>query len=129
MVTQPAEQTIFERVGGAPTFQALVNEFYARVEQDAPLRALFPDDMEPGKGWQFLFLQQLFGGDAEYSALRGHPRLRMRHMGLAIDRDMKERWLGHMLAAVDAVGIIEPMRTEMIVYFARAAEHMINDQG
>lgn len=120
------EHTIYELVGGEPTFRQLVDVFYHRVEQDPALRAIFPDNMEPGKRWQFLFLSQFFGGPQQYAQERGHPRLRMRHSPFSIDDALRERWLTHMLTSIDEVGIEEPMRTVMRDYFERASEHMIN---
>jgi len=122
------EFTVYELVGGDVTFRALVDEFYRRVEADDALRALFPDDLAAGKEGQFLFLTQFFGGPARYAEQRGHPRLRMRHFPFAIDRHARSRWLSHMLAAIDVVGVQEPMRTIMRDYFERASEHMINVQ-
>ena len=61
------EITIYELVGGDKTFQKLVDVFYAKVEADDALRAIFPDDLEPGKRWQFLFLTQYFGGPQRYA--------------------------------------------------------------
>lgn len=107
-------------------FQRLVDEFYDRVAADPVLRDMFPDDLEPGKRYQFLFLTQYFGGPTDYLAERGHPRLRMRHGPFAIDRRAKDHWLDHMLTAIDVVGIAEPERSEMRTYFERAAEFMIN---
>ena len=49
--TQP---NVFDMVGGEPTFRKLVDVFYAKVEADPDLRPLFPDDLEPGKHWQYL---------------------------------------------------------------------------
>jgi hemoglobin len=120
------ERTIYELVGGEPTFRLLVDLFYRRVEQDPALRALFPEDLTPGKRWQFLFLSQFFGGPQQYAQERGHPRLRMRHMPFPIDHTLRDRWLAHMLSAIDEVNIEEPMRTVMRDYFERASEHMIN---
>ncbi len=120
------ERTLYEIVGGDETFQRLVDDFYARIEQDDALRAMFPDDLEPGKKWQFLFLTQYFGGPARYAQERGHPRLRMRHHPFPIDQDARDRWTGHMLAAIDAVGIQEPARSTMREYFERGATFMIN---
>jgi hemoglobin len=119
-------RTIYDRVGGEETLRKLVDVFYARVEQDERLRALFPTDLEPGKRWQLLFLTQYFGGPDTYSAERGHPRLRMRHMHFPVDQEARERWLGHMLAAIDAVGIVEPARSAMREYFEFASQAMIN---
>jgi len=113
-------------VGGEPTFKRLVDIFYARVEADPVLRPLFPDDLAEGKRWQYLFLMQLFGGQGTYSALRGHPRLRLRHAPFVIDKEARDHWLEHMLAAVDEVGIAEPARTQMRDYFENASTHMIN---
>jgi hemoglobin len=120
------QRSIYELVGGDETFRRLVDEFYRRVEADDSLRAMFPPDLAPGKEWQFLFLTQFFGGPARYAQERGHPRLRMRHHPFPIDRQARDRWLGHMLAALDAVGIDEPARTLMRDYFERASQHMVN---
>ncbi len=126
MTTANEQTTIYTLVGGAETFWRLVDRFYARVEADPYLRPMFPDDLEPGKRWQALFLMQFFGGGQEYSMERGHPRLRMRHMPFAIDSAAQQHWLGHMVAAIDEVGIPEPMRSVMVDYFVRASQHMIN---
>ncbi|PJF26191.1 MAG: globin [Phototrophicales bacterium] len=120
------EATIFDMIGGEYTFRRLVDAFYARVEQDEVLRPMFPADLEPGKHYQFLFLMQYFGGPALYAVERGHPRLRMRHNPFPIDTEARDRWLGHMLCAIDEVGIPEPARTEMRTYFERGSAFMIN---
>ena len=119
-------QSVYEMVGGDPTFQKLVDIFYARVEQDVVLRPLFPNNLEPGKHWQFLFLTQFFGGPARYQQERGHPRLRMRHNPFPIDQLARDHWLEHMLAAIDEVGIVDPARAEMRDYFERGSTFMIN---
>ncbi|HEX6511151.1 MAG TPA: globin, partial [Chloroflexota bacterium] len=38
-------KTIYEAVGGAPTFEKLVDTFYARVADDPILRPLYPEDL------------------------------------------------------------------------------------
>ncbi len=118
--------TVYDFIGGEPTLRRLVDLFYGRVEADPVLRPLFPKDLEPGKRWQLLFLMQYFGGPSVYADERGHPRLRMRHMPFAIDAEMRDRWLAHMQAAIDEVGIAEPARSIMREYFERASTHMIN---
>lgn len=120
------EQTVYERVGGAETFWKLVSAFYRRIETDEYLRPMFPTDLEAGKRNQYLFLSQFFGGPTTYSEERGHPRLRMRHFPFPIDREARDRWLRHMLDAIDEVGIQEPERGMMRSYFERASEHLIN---
>ena len=120
------QQNVYREVGGDETFRKLVDEFYARIEADPELRAVFPEDLESGKEGQFLFLTQYFGGPPRYNVQRGHPRLRMRHFPFVIGQKERDAWVRHMLEAVDAVGIAEPMRTTMREYFDRAATFMIN---
>lgn len=120
------ERSVFEIAGGEPVFRRLVDFFYARVEADEYLRPMFPEDMDEGKRWQFLFLMQLFGGPKDYAVERGHPRLRMRHFPFPITQRARNHWLLHMLDAVDEAGIPEPARTTMREYFERSSTHMIN---
>jgi len=120
------QATIYELVGGEETFRQLVDIFYAKVEADEKLRAIFPEDLEPGKKWQFLFLMQYWGGPRRYAEERGHPRLRMRHGPYPISTDLRNLWVQFMLEAIDEVGIEEPMRTTMRDYFERGASFMVN---
>jgi len=120
------QETVYTLIGGEKTIKTLVDTFYAKVEADEHLRGVFPDDLEPGKRWQYLFLMQLFGGPSTYNDERGHPRLRMRHMPFPIDAEAGRLWLQYMLESLDEVGIEEPARTTMRQYFQRAAPHMIN---
>jgi hemoglobin len=122
------ELTIYTVVGGDATFQKLVDLFYAKVAADEGLRAMFPEDLEPGKHWQFLFLTQFFGGPARYAEQRGHPRLRMRHGPFPIDVRARNQWLQYMLEAIDEVGIEEPARSVMRDYFERGSAMMVNVQ-
>lgn len=121
-----SEISVFEMIGGKETIWQLVDVFYTKVENDPELRAIFPEDLEPGKQWQYLFLMQYWGGPTEYAAERGHPRLRMRHAPFAISPDLKDRWVQHMHAAIDEVGIQEPARSMMREYFQRGADFMVN---
>jgi hemoglobin len=121
-----SSKTIYEQVGGTETFLKLVEIFYAKVEADPELRAMFPEDLEPGKRWQFLFLQQFFGGPSDYAEERGHPRLRMRHMPFPIDQKSRDSWLQYMLEAIDELNIQDPARTTMRDYFEQGSSFMIN---
>lgn len=120
------EKTVYELAGGDPVFERLVEAFYRNVEHDSALRPMFPQDLEAGKRWQFLFLTQFFGGPARYAQERGHPRLRMRHMPFPIDETARDRWLAHMLSAIDEVGVAEPARSAMRDYFERGSAFMVN---
>ena len=60
------------------------------------LRPVYPEDLEPGKRALALFLGQYWGGPPEYSAEKGHPRLRMRHAPFAIGEPQRDAWLASM---------------------------------
>lgn len=120
------EISVYEMVGGDAPFRILVDRFYDYVEADPELRPMFPDDLAPGREYQFLFLTQFFGGPTRYAGTRGHPRLRMRHGPFAIDRKMRDHWLDHMLRALDETGIVEPAYSIIRDYFVNGSEFLIN---
>lgn len=121
--------TLFDRAGGEPWFTALVDRFYARVETDAILRPLYPEDLAPGRAHLASFLAQYWGGPANYSAERGHPRLRQRHFPFAIGAAERDAWVAHMTAAVRAGGLSPADEREMLDYFGMAATSLINQTG
>ncbi|WP_392545055.1 globin [Oryzobacter telluris] len=123
--------SVYEEVGGAPTFQRLVHAFYQGVATDPELRALYPDeDLAAAERRLRMFLEQYFGGPTAYSRERGHPRLRMRHTPYAVTLDMRDRWMRHMLAAMDTLELPEHHAEAMRDYFLRAAHMLVNtDDG
>ena len=119
--------SLFEAVGGRPFFDALVERFYAGVESDPVLRPLYPADLAPSRQHLAGFLAQYWGGGIEqYSAERGHPRLRARHAGWLIGPTERDAWYRHMEAAVGAADLADDLRTRLLDYFAMAATHLIN---
>jgi len=126
MDTTDTRLMVYELVGGEDTFRRLVHAFYGRVYADPRLRPLFPDDRIGAEDRLTLFLMQYFGGPTTYSQQRGHPRLRMRHFPFAIGQAERDAWLGHMLAALDEVGVTEPALSAMRDYFDSGSTFMIN---
>ena len=51
-------ETLYDRAGGQPWFDALVDRFYDGVEDDPVLRPHYPEDLGPGKRGLALFLGQ-----------------------------------------------------------------------
>ena len=124
---QSTESTLYERIGGSQTFERLAHDFYVRVAADQRLRALYPEEDLAGAEERLrLFLEQYWGGPREYSATRGHPRLRIRHAPYAITPQLRDVWVQHMLAALDTLDVEDPDRAVMRDYFERAATFMIN---
>ena len=119
--------SFYDEVGGAETFERLVHAFYEGVAADPELRALDPeDDLGPAERRLRMFLEQYFGGPKVYQQERGHPRLRMRHAPFAVTLDMRDRWMRHMLAAMETVDLTETHAEAMRDYFVRAADMMVN---
>lgn len=118
--------SVYEQVGGMETFRRLADAFYRRFEADPLLRPMMPGDLGPARERQALFLAQFFGGPGTYSEMRGHPRLRMRHLPFSIGRAERDAWMAHMLDAMEEVGIEEPAYTTMRRYFEDAATFLIN---
>ncbi|MHB8671391.1 MAG: globin domain-containing protein [Acidimicrobiales bacterium] len=121
--------SLYERVGGEPWFIALVDRFYEGVERDEVLRPLYPPDLAAPRTRLAGFLAQYWGGPPNYSAARGHPRLRMRHMGFAIGAAQRDAWIVHMTEAVRGAGLAPEDEDRMLSYFANAATMLINTSG
>jgi hemoglobin len=124
---QPRQVTFYEAMGGEPTFRRLVAGFYRRVGEDDVLRAIYPEpDLSGAEERLRLFLMQYWGGPTTYSERRGHPRLRMRHMPFAVTPTARDRWLRHMRASLDEVGLPPGLDATLWEYLENTAEAMIN---
>jgi hemoglobin len=120
-------RTIFELAGGEATFFALVERFYQGVETDPLLRPMYPaGDLTEARRKLALFFIQYFGGPMTYSAERGHPRLRMRHLPFPIDQAARDAWMRHMYRALDETPLPDDVRAEMRQYFEHTATFLIN---
>ncbi|MUK00774.1 globin [Vibrio cholerae] len=126
--TQPQyTENFYETVGGHATFVRLVDVFYAGVAGDDVLRPMYPEeDLGPAKERLLLFLEQYWGGPKTYGEQRGHPRLRMRHVPFRVGPEARDRWLLHMRAAVDALGLAPLHEATLWDYLDRAAHSMVN---
>jgi hemoglobin len=126
-ISQGEPEPFYDRVGGEPTFRALVHRFYEGVAGDELLRPLYPEqDLGPAEERLTLFLIQYWGGPTTYSDQRGHPRLRMRHAPFRVDALARDRWLHHMGEAVRELGLDEADAAELWQYLERAAQFMVN---
>ncbi len=129
-----APLTVYESVGGRAFFDDLVSRFYDRVESDPLLRPMYPKDLQPSRERLAAFLIQYWGGPSDYSLKRGHPRLRMRHLGFSIGRSERDAWMAHMTASLDAATVSDgsgrPLPGEihslLLNHFDNAATHLIN---
>ena len=120
-------ETFYDQVGGRETFRKLTQQFYAGVAGDPELRALYPeDDLGPAEMRFRMFLEQYWGGPSTYSQDRGHPRLRMRHAPFKVTITQRDRWLTHIMAAVDSLDLAPENDLVLRDYFDRAAQSLVN---
>jgi hemoglobin len=127
MSDDTAPVTLYEAVGGEPTFRRLVSRFYEEVAADPELRPVYPSrDLGPAEEHLRLFLIQYWGGPATYSERRGHPRLRMRHVRFAIGEAERDAWLRHMRTALDELALEPRLDAELWEYLVMAAHSLIN---
>jgi hemoglobin len=119
--------TLYEAVGGEPTFRRLVHRFYQEVAADPELRPVYPSrDLGPAEDHLRLFLIQYWGGPATYNELRGHPRLRIRHVHFVIGEPERDAWLRHMRTALDELELEPALDAELWDYLVMAAHSLMN---
>jgi hemoglobin len=98
---------LYERIGGQPTVDALVDVLYAGIDDDDQLRPLFGRDTGAGKPRVKLFFAEWLGGPGRYSEV-AWTSLKHSHDGKPITPALAGRWLGHfqrgLRAAVAAEG-------------------------
>jgi hemoglobin len=126
---ETVKTSMFEHIGGAPTIDRLVEAFYARMStlpQAREIRAMHAMDLGPVKDVLKRYLGEWMGGPKLYSAERGHPRLRQRHLGFAIGNAERDAWLLCMHGALEETVADAQAREEIYGLLARLADWMRN---
>jgi hemoglobin len=123
---RPGTAPLIDRVGGREAVSTIVEAFYRRVEADEDLRAVYPEDLEPGKEKLKLFFEEWLGGPPAYSSRYGHPRLRRRHFPFVIDEKAAGRWLRYMREAWQEAGVSVDIQATVFESLGPLARHMVN---
>ena len=91
--------TLYERIGGKPALNQLVDDFYGRVLADPELQPFFAHaSMEKLRRMQYEFLSAALDGPVEYS---GEPVYKVHH-GRGISNHHLELFLNHLLEIIKA---------------------------
>ena len=125
----PPAPSHFEMLGGKPGVVRLVQCFYCHMDTRADartVRAMHASDLASTQEVLVLYLCEWLGGPKDYSAQRGHPRLRMRHQGFAIGVPERDAWLTCMAAALDDVDAPRALRDALMNAFFKTADWMRN---
>ncbi len=123
---------MYERIGGQQTVDRLVESFYARMDSLAEariVRELHGPDLEPIRAVLKLYLGEWLGGPPLYSAEKGHPRLRQRHLHVPIGEAERDAWLLCMKGAMDEVIADADARGEICAVIEKLANWMRNTAG
>jgi hemoglobin len=119
----------FEQIGGQPAVDRLVKAFYAQMDNRADargIRAMHEPDLGHTQAVLRLYLAEWLGGPKDYSAQRGHPRLRMRHQGFAIGPAERDAWLACMAQAMAQTGVPSELQPVLNAAFFKTADWMRN---
>ena len=100
---------LFERIGGQPTVDRLVDALYDGFENDKGLRPLFPRDLADGRAMQKLFFAEWLGGPPRYSE-QAYGSLHHRHESVPVTRAVAGRWLWHFRQALSVTITAEDER-------------------
>lgn len=125
-------QTPYQQLGGDARVRALVERFYALMDGEpayAGIRALHPQTLESSTEKLYLFLSGYLGGPALYAQRIGPPMLRARHLPYAIGESERDQWLACMRRAMEAEGVPELLRLQLMGAFGQTADWMRNRPG
>jgi hemoglobin len=128
---QLAPPSHFEAIGGQSAVDRLVDAFYAQMDSRSDsrgIRALHEPDLAHTKAVLRLYLAEWLGGPKDYSAQRGHPRLRMRHAAFPIGAPERDAWLACMAAAMQQTGVPPDLQSVLMAAFFKTADFMRNTQ-
>jgi len=119
----------YERIGGRDAVVALVDAFYRAMDtrEDArTIRAMHEPDLSHTKAVLVDYLSEWMGGPRQYSATRGEPRLRRRHMPFAIDSAARDAWMACMRQALTETCPDAELRESLDAAFWKVADFMRN---
>jgi len=130
-VSQIAQNPHFEKLGGEEQVKLLVEKFYFYMNtlpEAATIRAMHEPDLTYTKQVLTKFLIEWLGGPKVYSAEKGHPRLRQRHLTFPIDEAARDAWMLCMKHAMNDVVSDETLKQQMEQAFFKTADFIRNDR-
>lgn len=112
---------------GEDGIRRMVKAFYHHIRTDDLIGPMYPEnDWEGSEERLAEFLLFRLGASTRYIDLRGHPKLRMRHLGFKIGIAERDRWLQVMGKAMDETAIPTEAREFLDPFFHQVADFMRN---
>jgi hemoglobin len=124
--------TPYDLIGGEERVRALTERFYDLMDEDPDyygIRKLHPESLGGSRQKLFMFLMGWLGGPPLYEQAYGHPRLRSRHMHVAIATPERDQWMACMAQAMSDVGVEDGLRNRLVASFMKTADFMRNTDG
>lgn len=122
----------YDRLGGEAGVRRLVERFYALMDElpeAYTVRQIHPESLAGSADSLFKYLSGWFGGPPLYTAEKGHPRLRMRHLPYRVGPVERDEWMLCMRQALAETVDDAPLRAVLEKAFADMAAHMVNTTG
>jgi hemoglobin len=120
---------LFRAVGGEDGVRRLVDRFYDLMDslpEAAGIRAQHPPSLDESRDKLSWFLTGWLGGPQHYVQRFGHPRLRARHLRVAIGAAERDQWMLCMRRALEEQVADRLVVETLCGSLARLADHMRN---
>ncbi|AEI64283.1 group I truncated hemoglobin [Corallococcus macrosporus] len=125
-MSNAAEKSVFEQLGGEPAMAAAVEVFYRRVLSDEHISHFFEDvDMERQAAKQKAFLTMVTGGPVHYSGRdmrAGHAHLVRR----GLDDSHFDAVAGHLKGTLEELGVPAPLVAKVLAIAESARADVLN---
>ena len=120
----------FASIGGEVAITQLVDKFYYYMDtlpEAVRIRAMHDADLSQTKQVLVKFLTEWLGGPKKYSAERGHPSLRKKHMSFPIGEAERDAWILCMRHAMEDVVTNATLRQQLELSFFKTADFIRNN--
>ncbi|HTD97474.1 MAG TPA: group II truncated hemoglobin [Edaphobacter sp.] len=111
--------TLYEWLGGAEPLSQLIDRFYQKVPADPLLAPLFAGMSPDHFHHVAIFLAEVLGGPADYTAHHGgHANMIRHHLGKGITDQQRKRWATLLLETADELNLpADPeFRSALVAY-------------
>lgn len=106
-----AGATLFQRLGGLPAIEAVVDELFARVAEDTRINAPFAGAPLPRTRRRLIeLICSLAGGPCTYSG----RDMKSSHAGMGVTSAQFDALAGHLVAALDKLQVPEREKGELL---------------
>jgi hemoglobin len=120
----PAKGTLFDRLGGMPAIEAVVDELFARIAADPKLNASFAGAPIPRTRRRLIeFVCMAAGGPCTYSG----RDMKSSHAGMGVTSAQFDALAGHLVGALDKFKVPEREKSELLSLVAPTKADIVEE--